>query len=95
MVSLYYLTQTFQSSVWIYAQNPSGFSPDYVKPATDAPLLFSLYEFDIMFWPKEYVEQVGNLVLYKGTQITLHSDKERSSDLWFRAQFRRTFRWTG
>ncbi|KAJ6573944.1 Alpha/Beta hydrolase protein [Mycena vulgaris] len=65
MVSLYYLTQTFQSSVWIYAQNPSGFSPDYVKPPTDAPMLFSLFEFDIMFWPKEYVERVGNLVLYK------------------------------
>ncbi|KAJ7451175.1 Alpha/Beta hydrolase protein [Mycena latifolia] len=65
MVSLYYLTQTFQSSVWIYEQNANLFSPDYVKPATDAPMLFTLYEFEVMFWPREYVERVGNLVLYK------------------------------
>ncbi|KAJ7788176.1 hypothetical protein B0H14DRAFT_2949537 [Mycena olivaceomarginata] len=57
MVSLYYLTQTFQSSVWLYAQNPNTFSPNYVKPATDAPLVFSLFEFDIMLWPGEYVER--------------------------------------
>ncbi|KAF7340154.1 Epoxide hydrolase domain protein [Mycena venus] len=66
MVSLYYLTQTFQSSVWMYAQNPNTFSPVYVKPATDAPMVFSLFEFDIMLWPKEYVERASNLVLYKG-----------------------------
>ncbi|KAJ6501431.1 Alpha/Beta hydrolase protein [Mycena vitilis] len=65
MVSLYCLTHTFQSSVWIYAQNPTTFSSKYVKPATDAPLVFSLYEFDLMFWPKEYVARVSNLVLYK------------------------------
>ncbi|KAJ6569565.1 Alpha/Beta hydrolase protein [Mycena capillaripes] len=65
MVSLYYLTQTFQSSVWLYAQNPTAFSSNYFKPPTDAPLVFSLYEFDLMFWPKEYVERASNLVLYK------------------------------
>ncbi|KAF7367408.1 Epoxide hydrolase domain protein [Mycena sanguinolenta] len=65
MVSLYYLTQTFQSSVWLYAQNPNTFASDYVKPATDAPMVFSLFEFDLMLWPKEYVERASNLVLYK------------------------------
>ncbi|KAJ7356708.1 Alpha/Beta hydrolase protein [Mycena albidolilacea] len=70
MVSLYYLTQTFQSSVWLYAQNPNTFSPNYLKPATDAPLVFSLFEFDIMLWPREYVERASNLVLYKGPSLT-------------------------
>ncbi|KAJ6573954.1 Alpha/Beta hydrolase protein [Mycena vulgaris] len=66
MVSFYYLTHTFQSSVWIYEQNRDiVFSPNYVKPPTDAPLLFSAYEFDVLFWPREYVERIGNLVLYK------------------------------
>ncbi|KAJ7629345.1 Alpha/Beta hydrolase protein [Mycena rosella] len=53
------------SSVWIYAQNANPFSTEYVQPPTDAPLLFSLYEFENMFWPREYVARVGNLVLYK------------------------------
>ncbi|KAJ6519255.1 Alpha/Beta hydrolase protein [Mycena sanguinolenta] len=59
------LTMTFQSSVWLYAQNPNTFASDYVKPATDAPLVFSLFEFDLMLWPKKYVERASNLVLYK------------------------------
>jgi hypothetical protein len=68
MVSLYYLSQTFQSSVWLYAQNPTIFLPNYTKPLTDAPLVFSLYEYDLTFWPKEYVARASNLVLYKGME---------------------------
>ncbi|KAJ7282731.1 Alpha/Beta hydrolase protein, partial [Mycena rebaudengoi] len=63
-VSLYALTHTVLSSGWIYAQNPNGFRTEYTKAATDAPLLFSLYEYNVAVWPKEYVEKVGNLVLY-------------------------------
>ncbi|KAJ7054186.1 Alpha/Beta hydrolase protein [Mycena amicta] len=65
MVSLYYLTKTFQSSVWVYAQNPNTFSADYVAPLTDAPLGFSVFEYDLMLWPKEYVNRAtNNLAFY-------------------------------
>ncbi|KAI1118290.1 alpha/beta-hydrolase [Nemania sp. NC0429] len=67
-VSLYYLTKSFVSSVYIYAQNPNGFrGGDYsnVKAPTDAPLLWSTFRYNIAFWPKEYVAAVGNLVSYK------------------------------
>ncbi|KAF7357817.1 Epoxide hydrolase domain protein [Mycena venus] len=64
-VSLYYLTESFLSSVWIYAQNPSMFRTTYTKAPTDAPLLFSMYEYNPGLWPEEYVAKVGNLVSYK------------------------------
>lgn len=62
--SLYFLTDTFLSSLWIYAQN-SGLSAAYTRAPTDAPLLFSQFEYNIAFWPQEYVAKVGNLVSYK------------------------------
>jgi hypothetical protein len=65
-VSLYYLTQSFLSSVWIYVQNPTGFQTMYTKAATDTPLLFSQFEYNTGLWPKEYVAKLGNLVSYKG-----------------------------
>jgi hypothetical protein len=37
----------------------------YTKAPTDAPMLFSQYEYNIGFWPEDYVSQVGNLVSYK------------------------------
>ncbi|KAJ6505205.1 Alpha/Beta hydrolase protein [Mycena sanguinolenta] len=64
-VSLYYLTQSFLSSVWIYAQNPNGFGTTFSKAPTDAPMLFSQFEYNIAFWPEEWVAEVGNLVSYK------------------------------
>ncbi|KAJ7133612.1 Alpha/Beta hydrolase protein [Mycena epipterygia] len=64
-VSLYYLTGSFLSSVWIYAQNPTLFPAQYTKAATDAPMLFSQYEYNPGFWPEEYIAKVGNLVSYK------------------------------
>ncbi|KAJ7451839.1 Alpha/Beta hydrolase protein [Mycena galericulata] len=64
-VSLYYLTESFLSSVWIYAQNPNGIRSVYSKAPTDAPMLFSQFEYSIGLWPAEYVAQVGNLVFYK------------------------------
>ncbi|KAJ7769699.1 Alpha/Beta hydrolase protein [Mycena maculata] len=63
-VSLYYLTDSFLSSTWIYAQNPNVFNPVYSKAQTDAPMFFSLFEYTIALWPQEYVAQVGNLVSY-------------------------------
>ncbi|KAJ6471916.1 Alpha/Beta hydrolase protein [Mycena sanguinolenta] len=61
-VSLYYLTDSFLSSVWIYAQN--SLKTAYTKASTDAPLLFTQYEYNVGLWPQEYVAKVGNLVLY-------------------------------
>ncbi|KAF7340180.1 putative epoxide hydrolase [Mycena venus] len=64
-VSLYYLTNSFQSSVWQYARNTGVFRTIYAKPPTNAPMFFSLFEYNIGFWPQEYVAKVGNLVSYK------------------------------
>jgi hypothetical protein len=65
-VSLYYLTQSFLSSVWIYEQNPTGIHTVYSKASTDAPMLFTQFEYNIALWPQEYIAMVGNLVSYKG-----------------------------
>ncbi|KAJ7795688.1 Alpha/Beta hydrolase protein [Mycena olivaceomarginata] len=64
-VSLYYLTGSFQSSVWQYARNAGAARTEYIKPPTDAPMLYSIYAYNVAFWPQEYVEKVGNLVSYK------------------------------
>jgi len=64
-VSLYYLTSSFQSSVWQYARNNGAFRSEYTKAPTDAPMFYSLFEYNILFWPQEYVAKVGNLVSYK------------------------------
>lgn len=63
-VSLYYLSQSFISSVYIYYQNPNGFTTNYTKAKTDAPLLYSDFQYNVFFWPKALVETVGNLVDY-------------------------------
>lgn len=95
-VSLYYLTHTFLSSVWIYASNPQGFATVYTKAATNAPLLFSLFEYNIAFWPEEYVEEVGNLVDYRGAFPfrSLFGEEDlrwRYLRVMFSARFRGTF----
>ncbi|KAJ6508056.1 Alpha/Beta hydrolase protein [Mycena vulgaris] len=64
-VSLYYFTDSFLSAAWIYGQNPHGFHTEYTKADTDAPMLFTQYEYNIALWPEEYVAKVGNLVSYK------------------------------
>ncbi|KAJ7628065.1 Alpha/Beta hydrolase protein [Mycena rosella] len=71
-ISLYYLTESFLSSVWIYAQNPNGFRTVYEKPDTDAPMLFSQFEYNLGLWPEEYVAKVGNLVSYKAHDFGGH-----------------------
>ncbi|KAF2963858.1 hypothetical protein GQX73_g9696 [Xylaria multiplex] len=74
-VSVYYLARSFVSSVYIYAQNPNGFvQTDYsnVKARTDAPLLYTTFEYNIGFWPEQYVAAVGNLVSYKFREFGGH-----------------------
>ncbi|KAJ7585314.1 Alpha/Beta hydrolase protein [Mycena floridula] len=63
-VSLYFLSETFLSSVYIYGQNPNGIKTSYTKAPTDAPMLFSNYKWNVGYWPKEFVAKVGNLVSY-------------------------------
>jgi hypothetical protein len=61
-VSLYYLTHTFLSSVFTYAQNPMAFRHAYTFPPTDAPMLLSQFKYNVGFWPREVASTVGNLV---------------------------------
>ncbi|KAL4978213.1 alpha/beta-hydrolase [Aspergillus desertorum] len=71
-VSLYYLTESFASSVVIYAQNPNGFSTVYTKANTDAPLLFSAFKYNVGFWPPALVAKTGNLVHYRNHDFGGH-----------------------
>ncbi|KAJ7205254.1 Alpha/Beta hydrolase protein, partial [Mycena pura] len=64
MISLYYLTESFPSSLLIYGANPTAFSPVYTKASTDAPMLFSQHKYNVAYWPKEFLAKVGNLVSY-------------------------------
>ncbi len=78
-VSLYYLTGTFLPSVYIYAQNPNGFRLSYTKASTDAPMLFSSFAYNSAFWPRQYVETVGNLVFFRGKSAVSSSPWSLSS----------------
>jgi hypothetical protein len=69
-VSLYYLTRTFVSSVYMYAQNTAGFKTKYTKANTDAPLLFSAFKYNVAFWPPAKVAQIGNLALYSSEYLS-------------------------
>lgn len=64
MVSLYYLSESFHTSLWIYGANSTAFSPLYTRAATDAPMLYSEYKNNVACWPREFVAKVGNLVSY-------------------------------
>ncbi|KAH8900004.1 alpha/beta-hydrolase [Thozetella sp. PMI_491] len=71
LISLYFLTRTFLSSVYIYFQNPEGFRTTYTKARTDAPMLFSAFRHDA-FYHRSVVEQVGNLVFYRNHDFGGH-----------------------
>ncbi|KAH7310904.1 Alpha/Beta hydrolase protein [Stachybotrys elegans] len=71
-VSLYYLTGTFTSSLYIYHQNPHGFGTEYIKARTDAPMLFSAFKYNVAFWPQKLVAKVGNLVYYRNHDFGGH-----------------------
>lgn len=89
--SLYYLTGTALSSVYTYASNPDHFQAAYNKALTDAPLLDTAFKYNIAFWSKKLMEQVGNLVRYKCEYIaqiitsTLYADRARHSPYFRRA----------
>ncbi|KAI9640842.1 hypothetical protein NHQ30_010683 [Ciborinia camelliae] len=64
-VSLYFLTKSFVSSAFTYAQNPDAYSSSYTKAQTDAPMLFSSFKYSGAFWTEEVISWVGNLVTTK------------------------------
>ncbi|KAF2811954.1 alpha/beta-hydrolase [Mytilinidion resinicola] len=71
-VSLYYLTKSLVSSMYIYFQNPEALKTVYSKAQTDAPMLFSGFKYNPGFWPPALVAQVGNLVLYRNHDFGGH-----------------------
>ncbi|KAJ7607892.1 Alpha/Beta hydrolase protein [Roridomyces roridus] len=71
-ISLFYLTDTFYSSIYIYEQNPTPLHTVYAPPATDAPMFFSQFEFSPLYWPEEYIAKTGNLISYKFYDVGGH-----------------------
>ncbi|KAJ7646777.1 Alpha/Beta hydrolase protein [Roridomyces roridus] len=71
-ISLFYLTDSFYSSIYIYEQNPNPLNTVYAPPATDAPMFFSQFEFSPLYWPEEYVAKTGNLISYKFYDVGGH-----------------------
>jgi hypothetical protein len=59
----------------MYAQNPTSFKAVASKARTDAPLLFTNFQYNIGFWPKEFAEEVGNLVSYKCEYLNTAFDR--------------------
>ncbi|KAJ7646759.1 Alpha/Beta hydrolase protein [Roridomyces roridus] len=88
-VSLYYLTSTFLSSIWIYGSNPAVFRTEYTPAPTDAPFLFSQFEYNSGLWPEEYVANVtNNLVRSRMNVMNLFGWLHKSlSDLDLRSSF--------
>ncbi|PNP45519.1 hypothetical protein TGAMA5MH_02742 [Trichoderma gamsii] len=73
-VSMYYLTQTFDSAAFIYAQNPTGkgFLYTYRRARTNQPLLFSNFQWNMLFYPERLVATIGNLVYYNSVEFGGH-----------------------
>ncbi|KAM0255361.1 hypothetical protein ACHAQJ_005881 [Trichoderma viride] len=71
-VSMYYLSQTFDSAAFIYAQNPDGFSHTYRTARSNQPLLFSSFQHNMLFYPEKLVATVGNLVYYNSIEFGGH-----------------------
>ncbi|KAK4220793.1 putative epoxide hydrolase [Podospora fimiseda] len=68
-VSLYYLTNTFNSAIYTYAQDPGAWESQYRRARTDAPMLVSFFKYNVGFWPREIMETVGNLTLYRNHEF--------------------------
>jgi len=70
-VSFLHLTKTFVSTVFAYTQNLGGFTVEYTKASTDAPMLVSIFKYNSIFWPRQYAERIGNLVLYRSKLLNI------------------------
>jgi hypothetical protein len=67
-ISLYYLSKSFLSSIWIYSQN--NLFPSYNVPKPSTPLGYSAFRFNLGY-PRAFVERVGNLTFYNGMGCAL------------------------
>ncbi|VUC34859.1 unnamed protein product [Clonostachys rosea] len=70
--SLYFLTETFLSSLFVYSSNPNGFRTEYSKASTDAPLLYSNFKYNNTFFPPAVVKKVGKLVYWNDHEFGGH-----------------------
>ncbi|KAL8903856.1 MAG: hypothetical protein Q9207_003654 [Kuettlingeria erythrocarpa] len=70
-ISLYYLTDSFMPSVYIYAQEPQFPYREgiYRRARTDAPMLVSYFKYVIGFWPEDVLRMMGNLVSYRNHEF--------------------------
>ncbi|KAL8746067.1 MAG: hypothetical protein Q9184_007794 [Pyrenodesmia sp. 2 TL-2023] len=70
-ISLYYLTDSFMPSVYIYAQEPQFpyIEGIYRRARTDAPMLVSYFKYVIGFWPEDVLRMMGNLVSYRNHEF--------------------------
>jgi hypothetical protein len=64
-ISLTYLTDTFMSSIYTYAQDPSVLETGIRRAKTDAPMLVTFFRYSIGFWPEVVLQTMGNLVMYR------------------------------
>ncbi|KAF8585044.1 epoxide hydrolase 1 [Ramaria rubella] len=63
-VSLYYLTGSFPTSLFVYAQNV-GFSPTDIKAKTDKPFGYSSFRWEGIRHPEGFLRALGNLTYYR------------------------------
>ncbi|KAL8983572.1 MAG: hypothetical protein Q9205_002231 [Flavoplaca limonia] len=70
-ISLYFLTDSFMPSVFMYAQDPElPFKEGiYRKARTDAPMLVSLFKYTVGFWPEDVLRMMGNLVMFRNHEF--------------------------
>ncbi|KAG8709446.1 hypothetical protein FRC09_000666 [Ceratobasidium sp. 395] len=68
-VSIYYLTQTFETAANIYYQNPAGFHHHLIKAVNDIPMGFSEYRYEPTYYPMFYLAEMGNLVFHSGEKL--------------------------
>jgi hypothetical protein len=66
-VTLTYLTNTFISSIYTYAQDTDlPYIKGIVNRAhTDAPMFVTFFKYSIGFWPESVLRLMGNLVQYR------------------------------
>ncbi|KIJ55643.1 hypothetical protein M422DRAFT_151860 [Sphaerobolus stellatus SS14] len=63
--SLYFLTGSFPTTLYVYAQNFPGFAPSDVKAVTSKPFGYATYQWEGVRHPKVFLEGLGNLTYYK------------------------------
>lgn len=86
-VTLYWLTESFPSSIYTYRQDFTSRSEHYfhgqAKLYLDKPFGYSYFPFELMPMPKAWVERTGKLVYFKAHEKGGHfAALERADALW-------------